>query len=193
VFADVQADPRFLEEPGQLDLVYRVKEGDVFRVGEVNVHIAGEFPHTRDSVVLNRMSLRPGDIIDMREIRASERRLKASQLFETNPAEGEAPKIIVRPPGLNAVGGVASVTAQNTAIRGQSPDSEEPKQYYQPRPEIGQYPAAPASVATSGQQGPSTLYSWEGPRQPPAVAMPSVPPQYTHPQAQPYRAPSGGY
>src|SRR5690606_33584056 len=26
VFADVQADPRFLEEPGQLDLVYRIEE-----------------------------------------------------------------------------------------------------------------------------------------------------------------------
>jgi len=28
VFADVKADPRFLEEAGQLDLVYNIKEGD---------------------------------------------------------------------------------------------------------------------------------------------------------------------
>ena len=40
VFADVQADLRFLEEPGQLDVVYRIKEGDVFKVSEINVHIA---------------------------------------------------------------------------------------------------------------------------------------------------------
>jgi outer membrane protein insertion porin family len=183
VFADVQADPRFLEEPGQLDLVYRVKEGDVFRVGEVNVHIAGEFPHTRDSVVLNRLSLRPGDIIDMREIRASERRLKASQLFETNPQEGEAPRIIVRPPDLNSVGGVATITPQNTAVRGQSPDvADEPRQYYRPQPDGASVYGQPAP---SRQQGPSTLYSWEGPRQPqpasPHIAAPQPQSIYSSP------------
>jgi outer membrane protein insertion porin family len=108
VFADVQADPRFLEEPGQLDLVYRIKEGDVFKVGEINVHIAGEFPHTRQTTVLNRLSLRPGDIIDSREVRNSERRLKLSQLFATNPTEGEPPRISVRPPELNSLGASGS-------------------------------------------------------------------------------------
>ena len=73
MFADVQADLRFLEEPGQLDVVYRIKEGDVFSVSEINVHIAGEFPHTKQTVVLSRVSLRPGDIIDTREVRNSER------------------------------------------------------------------------------------------------------------------------
>ncbi|MCU0983043.1 MAG: hypothetical protein MUF25_28110 [Pirellulaceae bacterium] len=56
IFADVQADPRFLEEPGQLDLVYNVKEGGVWRAGRINVNIEGEHPHTRESVVLNRLS-----------------------------------------------------------------------------------------------------------------------------------------
>ena len=83
IFADLEAQPRFLEEPGQLDLVYKIAEGEPFRVGQINVHIAGEFPHTRRNVVLNRLSLRPGDLIDIREIRNSERRLTASQLFET--------------------------------------------------------------------------------------------------------------
>jgi outer membrane protein insertion porin family len=41
IFADIQADPRFLEEPGQLDLVYNVKEGGVWRASRVNVHIEG--------------------------------------------------------------------------------------------------------------------------------------------------------
>ena len=38
--------------------------------------------------------MRPGDVIDIREIRESERRLKHSQLFEHNPAQGISPKII---------------------------------------------------------------------------------------------------
>lgn len=102
VFADVQADPRFLEEPGQLDLVYRIKEGDVFSVGEINVHIAGETPHTRQTTVLNRLSFRPGDTIDTRLIRDSERRLKASQLFAGAQNDGEPPRVVIRPPDMIA-------------------------------------------------------------------------------------------
>jgi outer membrane protein insertion porin family len=116
----VTAEPRFLEEPGQLDLVYKIKEGEAFRVGEINVHIAGEFPHTRRNVVLNRMSLRPGDLIDIRQIRDSERRLKLSQLFETEQTGGEPPRVVVRPPELKdaAIAGAGGPGA----LRGQSPD-----------------------------------------------------------------------
>lgn len=125
VFADVQADPRFLEEPGTLDLVYRVKEGDVFRVGDINVNIAGEFPHTRQTVVLNRLAMRYGDIMDTRKIRDAERRLKASQLFEVNPQDGDPPRVVVRPPDLNSVGNIAEQPKPASTIRGQSPDLPE--------------------------------------------------------------------
>ncbi len=100
IFADIQANPRFAEEPGILDLVYKVNEGEQFRVGKIHVHIQGEVPHTKMTVVLNRLSLRPGDIIDIREVRASERRLKASSVFEKDPSVGPPPRIEIRP--LNA-------------------------------------------------------------------------------------------
>lgn len=137
IFADIKADPRFREEPGELDLVYGVSEGQQFRVGKINIHIAGEYPHTRDSVILNRLSLRPGDIIDIREVRASERRLKSAQLFEDESTGGQAPRIVIRPPSLEAAAGLAtqpqgggtyrgqSPSAQPTAFRGQSPDGAE--------------------------------------------------------------------
>ncbi len=98
VFADVKADPRFLEEPGQLDLVYNVKEGDCYRVGKIDVKITGEYPHTRITTILNRLSIKPNDVVDIREIRASEARIKRSGLFETNPATGSVPKIVFSPP-----------------------------------------------------------------------------------------------
>jgi outer membrane protein insertion porin family len=124
VFADIKPDPRFLEEPGQLDLVYTIQEGEQWRVGKINVHIAGENPHTRQNVVLNRISLRPGDVIDLRELRDSERRLKASQLFTNEPAQGVTPEIKVRPPGFDdpalAEGGGPG---KQKKFRGQSPDS----------------------------------------------------------------------
>jgi len=95
----VKADPRFLEEENQLDIVYKINEGDRYRVGKINVTIKGEYPHTQLTTVWNRLSFKTGDIIDIREIRASERRLRACGLFESNPATGNAPRIVFNPPG----------------------------------------------------------------------------------------------
>lgn len=103
VFADVEPDPRFLEEPGELDLVYKIDEGHPYKVGMINVRIKGESPHTQVTTVLNRLSLAPGDIADIREIRASERRLRASQIFEVDPSRGAQPKIAFSPPELPAM------------------------------------------------------------------------------------------
>ena len=101
VFVKVEAAPRFLEEPGLLDLVYKIDEGKQYRVGEVNVHIEGDYGITRREVVLNRLSLRPGDLIDVRKIRESERRFGSARIFGgSEPGSGAAPKIVVRPPEL---------------------------------------------------------------------------------------------
>lgn len=118
VYADVQADPRFLEEPGQLDLVYNIEEGQQFRVGRIDVNIEGDNPHTRRNVVLNRLSFRPGEIVDIRRVRDSERRLRASQLFETNPAIGSPPQISFGNPSIDGLEGIAG--RRRPTIRGQS-------------------------------------------------------------------------
>ena len=124
IFVEVNPDPRFLEEPGQLDLVYNIEEGGVFRAGKINVHIGGEYPHTRQSVVLNRVSIRPGDVIDMREKRNSERRLKASQLFLNDPTTGKVPRVVIRPPELQDLERTVAGGGSNGTryYRGQSPN-----------------------------------------------------------------------
>lgn len=98
VFVDIVPEPRFLEEPGKLDLVFRIEEGDQYRAGEINVHIVGDSSNTQHNVVMNLMGLRPGQIIDLQELENSERRLRFSQIFETNPTLGEPPRVEVRPP-----------------------------------------------------------------------------------------------
>lgn len=118
VFADVQAAPRFSEEPGVIDLVYKVKEGEPFRVGMINVQIEGENPHTRNSTVLNRVSLRPGDLVDIRELRASESRIKASSLFELDRSKANPPQIVVVPP--DAERGAASLAERPKPRAGSS-------------------------------------------------------------------------
>jgi outer membrane protein insertion porin family len=129
IFANVQADPRFFEEPGELDLVYNVSEGEQYRVGEIRVHISGDNPHTRRSVVMNRLSFAPGDILDSRQVRDSERRLKYSQLFRNEPQRGITPRIEIRPPQENA-SRIADTplgprrSAVGTEYRGQSPEED---------------------------------------------------------------------
>jgi outer membrane protein insertion porin family len=124
VFADIQADPRFLEQPGQLDLVYSVSEGQRYRVGKINVRIRGENPHTRHSTVLNRLSLRPGDILDIRKLRDDERRLKSSSLFLTDASKGEGPKIVFSKPEDDGKR-MAAEPGKPGGFRGQSPDEAE--------------------------------------------------------------------
>lgn len=125
VFADVQPLPRYQETPGTLDLVYKVSEGSQYRVGRIDVHIVGENPRTRYETVRNQISLRPGDIVDTREIRKSERRLKASGLFENNPTKGNPPKIAFKKP--KAMEDAEAIAKRDLGIRGQSPDDADPQ------------------------------------------------------------------
>jgi outer membrane protein insertion porin family len=140
VFADVRPETVFLEQPGEVDLLYHIEEGEQFRVGRIIVHIAGDNPHTRIQTAMNRMSLRPGDIMDIRELEASERRLMASSLFHSDPATGIRPKITYRIPEDSEVM-AASFTNEpaprsgprvpskpgRSGLRGQSPDDWGPR------------------------------------------------------------------
>jgi outer membrane protein insertion porin family len=98
IFPKIIAEPRLRETPGELDLVYDITEGQQYRVGRINVQISGENPHTKITTMLNRISLQPGDIVDIREINASKRRLKACGLFEVNPQMGSPPNIVISKP-----------------------------------------------------------------------------------------------
>jgi outer membrane protein insertion porin family len=123
IFADIEANPRF-QEGSELDLIYDIAEGEQFRVGQINVKIAGEYPHTKERVILDRLSIHTGDIVDIREIRNSERRLKASQLFIVNPAEGDPPQIVIVPPDLRDAKEVLASGSSGT-YRGQDPGPTE--------------------------------------------------------------------
>lgn len=96
VFADINAETIFLEEPGKIDLVYSVEEGDRFRVGTINVKINGEESHTRRQTALNRIGIKPGEIANSSHIKDAERRLSGSSLFNSNPTTGQVPKITYR-------------------------------------------------------------------------------------------------
>lgn len=93
VFAKIDPETVFLEEPGEVDLVYHIEEGGQFRIGNIIVNIEGENPHTRTQTVLNRMSFVPGDVADIREIDASRRRVQQSNLFHVDQATNVRPEL----------------------------------------------------------------------------------------------------
>jgi len=103
VFANVEAEIRFLEEPGLVDLVYRIEEGKQYRVGKINVVINGDYGVTKRQVIYNRIGLRPGDLIDSQKLRAAENQLTRSQLFTdgTGSSPGPPPQVVVVPPELD--------------------------------------------------------------------------------------------
>ncbi len=120
VFADIKAEPIFLEEQGKLKLMYHIDEGKRWRVGNIYVHIAGDNPHTKIQTALNRLSFKSGQVADIREIRASERRLQASGLFMADPARGVMPKIVYHIPD----GSKTEIAKGDNGFRGQSPDAQ---------------------------------------------------------------------
>ncbi|MBN1909951.1 MAG: hypothetical protein JW818_09445 [Pirellulales bacterium] len=151
VKADIRAEPRLLEEPGMLDLVYNIDEGHRYIAGRVEPVIAEEYPHTKLSTVLNRLSIRPGDIINIDELRASEIRLEASELFENNRYAGIYPRIVLTEPETDSQQtpereGRPQIAQppRLTRFRGQSPD---------PRPQAPRWaPTRPAPPTWSGSR-----------------------------------------
>lgn len=108
VFSDIKMETRFLEEPGLVDLVYKIKEGKQYRVGQINVHYEGGNSVTKSSVIRTRIDLRPGDLIDMRKIKASESRLARSQIFASGDG-GAPPSIAIKPRELKDIESLADL------------------------------------------------------------------------------------
>lgn len=171
IFADVRAEPIFLEEQGKLKLMYHIDEGRRWRVGNIFVHINGENPHTKIQTALNRLSIQSGQIADIRQIRASERRLQASGLFMSNPAQGVMPKITYHIPEVSDAE-IANREGGN-GFRGQSPDEPSPGTVGLERGiELLRAPGLPQAAPPS-EMGPPLI----APPQSASVYSPPAPPQ----------------
>jgi outer membrane protein insertion porin family len=96
IFCEVDGEVIYQPDQHKVDIVYKVKEGDVYRASDIRVHIDGDF--TRRHVVLQPLrNLRPGEVIDKRELDNGKRRLFYSTIFNTDPSRGEVPRIEVSP------------------------------------------------------------------------------------------------
>ena len=97
IYAEVKPQTVMRDEENVVDLVYKISEGDRWRVGAIRVNIAGE-PHLmRETTMLNLVDLREGDWINRRTLETNRNRLERSQLLEVNPQIADPPDIKVIP------------------------------------------------------------------------------------------------
>ncbi|MDR1478578.1 MAG: BamA/TamA family outer membrane protein [Planctomycetaceae bacterium] len=156
VFAKVVPDPRI--EDNVVDVVINIEEGPKCYLRGVQVEILGHEgadPYTKWYTVLNRLSIHPGEILNTKEIKSTERRLMASGLFISNPMQGQMPEITFSvPEELNKENEQMQedvVVADGHVIRGQTyfgnnsknrkltPKNPQPQKIY-PQPQQPQQP-----------------------------------------------------
>ncbi|MFO0918623.1 MAG: BamA/TamA family outer membrane protein [Planctomycetaceae bacterium] len=119
-FARVDAVPVYLEEPGVIDLQYRIDEATVTRIRSINVHLQGDHPHTKHTLVRNISRIHPGDLADPKKLKLTQSRLGGSQYFETQqsqPGQGIRLEVSrVTDPWIK----IEDLDTQQVAARGQS-------------------------------------------------------------------------
>ena len=97
IYAEVDPQTVMRDEDNIVDLIYKISEGDRWKVGQIRVNIDGE-PHLmRETTMLNLVDLREGDWINRRTLEVNRSRLERSQLLEVNPQIADPPDIKVVP------------------------------------------------------------------------------------------------
>lgn len=90
----VKPDLNYLDQPGEVDIVYQLREDLPKRVGRIRT-TGNEV--TKDRVIRQYTELAPGDTFDTVKLRRSEQNLRATRLFEVNPGQGIQPTVQIDP------------------------------------------------------------------------------------------------
>jgi len=85
LYATVDPKPVFTEEPGVVDLVYEINEDRPYRIRMIQPKVNGENPHTKATVILNRMLVSPGDLANPGLLEKSRKRIAGSGLVSNTP------------------------------------------------------------------------------------------------------------
>lgn len=105
IYAEVEAEIRWIDSENSVDVVYQIEEGDRWKVGHIYVEIDGEPNLMREYTMLNYLDLVEGQFIDRRTLEMNRRRLLRSELLETNPAVADPPDLRVVPQDEEEFGG----------------------------------------------------------------------------------------
>ncbi|TWU09412.1 Outer membrane protein assembly factor BamA precursor [Symmachiella macrocystis] len=123
IFAVVNTGSKYYDEPGKMDLVFDVNEDQPYRINKIIVKFKGEYPTTKESTVLDRIPIKPGDLADPAVLKLAKSRLEGSQLFAGRGQPGAPPSLEVKQIDNEQVENAARevVRAQYTDAPAQNP------------------------------------------------------------------------
>ncbi|XZE52142.1 BamA/OMP85 family outer membrane protein [Planctomycetaceae bacterium SH139] len=104
IYAEVTPELRLIDSANQIDVIYRIEEGDRWKVGQIFVQIDGEPNLMRETTMLNYLDLVEGQYIDRRMLEMNRRRLIRSELLETNPTIADPPDLRLVPRDEDSMG-----------------------------------------------------------------------------------------
>ncbi|MCA9066593.1 MAG: hypothetical protein KDA96_26180, partial [Planctomycetaceae bacterium] len=82
LFASIRPVPTFTEQPGVVDLVLEIDEDRPRYYRNIDVAYDGDYPHTKHTVVLDRLGISPGQLANADLLRRGRSRIAGSGLFE---------------------------------------------------------------------------------------------------------------
>jgi outer membrane protein insertion porin family len=117
-YMTVEMVPRYLEQPGQIDLLLRVDEDKPYTIRRITIHIEGDHPRTKRGLAYNYLKFEPGEFADPSKIERSKKTLSGSQVFKADSTGGPVKIKITR---------VTDATdAADLSVRGQNGDDQIP-------------------------------------------------------------------
>lgn len=140
-------EPKYTDEPGVVDLIYRIEEGEPYILGEI---IVRGNERTKDKVIRREFAMAgnlPGELLDANRIEIAQKRLQGTQFFVSSPEQGKAidVKITNRRPHDKPYGDTVPISDTGVSqARMQGPDIEPAPSVNVPR--IAQNPPAPVAL-----------------------------------------------
>lgn len=179
----IQPEPKYTDQPGVVDLVYKIEEGEPYRLGEM---IIRGNERTKSKVLLREAAmagLLPGEPLDANRIEIYRKRLSSLGFFINSPEQGKPLDVKLankrRYDQLYGDGPRPDLDGASLT-RMQGPDAEPPPPVEVPRvePIVGQGPPVTSAPGGSGPSGfGAGAYFNPPPDTPPIdVPIPNTPP-----------------
>ena len=122
----INPEPRYTDQPGVVDIVYHIEEGEPYLVG--NIDIKGN-ERTKDKVIRREFAMAgvlPGELLDANRLDTAKKRLGNLQFFQNAPDQGKSIdiRIVNRRAHDKPFGDIAPVDALGGVSRMQGPEIE---------------------------------------------------------------------